>query len=227
MPIYDEYLDEYLDVVPKKPAINFVNLRPVSEENLTIIRSQKNEKIKHSECVERGSLPLCYSSFELIRQRLKASKQKQKFEDMENLMNFLEVEDDEDEQSCSQSQLMEKLVVCNGALDQKERGGGFQINASFNLSHSSISSQEEGVYVLDYVEEQNDTLFEVLEKNEVVNSKILNEVADISFETVMRVPFKVLLKISLTVCKRSYFLDNLVMTKWLLSILKFVMLFMI
>ena len=62
---------------------------------------------------------LCYSSFELIRQRLKASKHKHKFEDMENFMNFLEVEDEEDEQSCSQYQLMEKSVVCNVALDQK------------------------------------------------------------------------------------------------------------
>ena len=77
---------------------------------------------------------------------------------------------------------MEKSVVCNEALDHKERGEGSQINAYLNLSHSSISSQEEGVYLLDYVEEQNDISFEVLEKNEVVNSEILNEVADISFE---------------------------------------------
>ena len=34
MPIYDEYEDEYEDVVPKKPA---VNSRSVSEENLTVI----------------------------------------------------------------------------------------------------------------------------------------------------------------------------------------------
>ena len=79
-------------------------------------------------------------------------------------MNFLEVEDDEGEQSCIQSQLMEKSVVCNEALDHKEGGEGSQISVSLNLSHSSISSQEEGVYLLDYVEEQNDIYFEVLEK---------------------------------------------------------------
>ena len=112
---------------------------------------------------------MCYFSFELIRQTLKDSKHKHKFEDMENFMDFLEVEDDEDEQSCSQSQLMEKSMVCNEALDHKERGEGCQINASLNISHSSISSQEEGVYLLDYVEEQNDISFEVLEKNEVLN----------------------------------------------------------
>ena len=36
--------------------------------------------------------------------------------------------------------------------------------------------------MLDCVEEQNDISFEMLGKNEVVNSEILNEVADISFE---------------------------------------------
>ena len=51
-------------------------------------------------------------------------------------MDFLEVEDDDDEQSCSQSQLMEKSVVFNEALDHKERGEGSQINASLKLSYS-------------------------------------------------------------------------------------------
>ena len=37
MPIYDEYED----VVPKKPTINFVNSRSLSEENMTVIQSQK------------------------------------------------------------------------------------------------------------------------------------------------------------------------------------------
>ena len=47
----------------------------VNEEKLTIIQNQKEERIWGGECAEDGSLPLCYSSFELIRQRLKASKQ--------------------------------------------------------------------------------------------------------------------------------------------------------
>ena len=67
MPIYDEYED----VVPKKPAIK---LRSFSEENMTVIQSQKDEKIEDNECAEGDSLPLCYSSFELTRHRLKASK---------------------------------------------------------------------------------------------------------------------------------------------------------
>ena len=93
---------------------------------------------------------------------------------MENFIKLLEVEDEEDEQSCSKSQHMEKSVVSNKALDHKEIGEGSQINTSLNLSHSSILSQEEGVYLLDYIEEQNDISFGVLGKNEVVNSEILN-----------------------------------------------------
>ena len=85
-------------------------------------------------------------------------------------MNFLEVEDEEGEQSCIHSQHVEKSVVCNEELDYKERGKGSQINASLNISQSSISSQGEGVYLPDYVEEQNDISFEVIEKNEVLNS---------------------------------------------------------
>ena len=46
---------------------------------MTVIQSQKAEKRKDSECAEGDYLPLCYSSFELLRQRLKASKQKQNF----------------------------------------------------------------------------------------------------------------------------------------------------
>ena len=53
-------------------------------------------------------LPLCYYSFELIRRRLKASKQKHKFENMVHFMNLLEIEDYEDEQSCSQYLRMKK-----------------------------------------------------------------------------------------------------------------------
>ena len=71
MPIYDEYEDECMDFVPTKPAMES---RSISKEKLTMIQSQKDEKIGGGECAEGGSLPLCYSSFELIRQRLKASK---------------------------------------------------------------------------------------------------------------------------------------------------------
>ena len=63
MPIYDEYEDKDLDVVPKKPVINFVISRTVREENMTVIQSQRAEKRKENEGPEGDRLPLCYSSF--------------------------------------------------------------------------------------------------------------------------------------------------------------------
>ena len=117
IPIYDEYEDKYLDVVPKKPA---VNSSYVSEENMIVTQSQKAEKIKDNECVEGDNLPFCYSSFELIRKRLKSSKQKHNFEDMENFIKFLKVGDEEGEQSCRQSQHVEKSVVCDEEMKHKE-----------------------------------------------------------------------------------------------------------
>ena len=105
-------------------------------------------------------------------------------------MKFLEVEDDEDEQSCSQSQLMEKSVVYNEALDHKERGEVPQIEASLNISLSSISSQEEGVCLLDSIGEKNDISAEAYKKGEVLNPKFLNEIVDISFEKIHESSFQ-------------------------------------
>ena len=104
MPIYDEYEDEYLEVIPKKTSIKS---RSPSKEKSTVIQSQKAEKIEENQHAEGDNLPLFYSSFELIRQRLKASKQKQEVEDMVHFMNLFEIEDDEDEQSSSLSQLID------------------------------------------------------------------------------------------------------------------------
>ena len=71
--------------------------RSISEEKRTVVQSQKAEKIEDNECARGDILPQCYSSFELIRQRLKASKHKQKIGDMVHFMNFFEIEYDEDE----------------------------------------------------------------------------------------------------------------------------------
>ena len=92
------------------------------------------------------------------------------------------MEDEEDEKSCIQFQLVEKSAFCNEELDHKERGEGSQINASLNLSHSSISSQEEAVCLLDSIGEKNDIFAEAYKEGEVLNSEILNEIVDISFE---------------------------------------------
>ena len=52
--------------------------------------------------------PLCFSSFEILKQRIKVSIQKHKFETMENFINFFEIDDEKEEQSCNQSKHLEK-----------------------------------------------------------------------------------------------------------------------
>ena len=71
IPVYDEYEEEYLEVIPEEPAIK---PRSANGENQVAIQSQKVEKGKDDKCAEGDSLPVCYSSFELIIRRIKASK---------------------------------------------------------------------------------------------------------------------------------------------------------
>ena len=73
-------------------------------------------------------------------------------------------------------------MVCNEALDHRERVEGSQLNSSFNLSHPKISSHEEGWCVPVSTGENNDISVEAYKEGEVLNSEILNEIVDISFE---------------------------------------------
>ena len=75
-PIYDEYEEDCLDVMPKKPAVDFVSSGPVNEENSIAIQGQRAENREDSECAGSGNLPLSYSSFELLRHILQIAKQK-------------------------------------------------------------------------------------------------------------------------------------------------------
>ena len=47
---------------------------------------------------ESNYFPFCYDSFEFLRQKSRASKQKQKLEDMNNAMEFVEVDNEKGEQ---------------------------------------------------------------------------------------------------------------------------------
>ena len=76
LPIYNKCEEDYLDDVPKKTVVDFVSLVPVSEENIITIQGERDENKEDSECVESDCLPLCYSSFELLRHMLKISKHK-------------------------------------------------------------------------------------------------------------------------------------------------------
>ena len=63
MLMYDEYEEDYLWAIPEEPVIE---PRFANGENQATIQSQKVETGKDRECAGGDSLPLCYSSFELI-----------------------------------------------------------------------------------------------------------------------------------------------------------------
>ena len=63
VPMYDEYEEEYLGAIPKDPLIE---PRFANGENQAAMQSQKVETRKGDKCAGGDSLPLCYSSFELI-----------------------------------------------------------------------------------------------------------------------------------------------------------------
>ena len=91
-PIYDEYEDDYLDNEPKQLPKNFTISGPVSEYNLIAIHDQNSENRVDSKHAEGGCLPLCFSSFEMLKQRSKDTYKKHKFEVMENFINFLKMD---------------------------------------------------------------------------------------------------------------------------------------
>ena len=104
VPVYDEYEEEYMEAILEKLVIEprFANV-----ENKAAIQIQKVEIGKHGECAGGDSLPLCYSSFELIWHMIKASKQKHKLEDMVHSIDLCGTEDDKEEQPCSPSLLID------------------------------------------------------------------------------------------------------------------------
>ena len=94
IPVYDDYEEDYLEVIPKEPAIE---PRSSNGENQAAIQSQKDEKGKDDKCVEGDSLPLHDSSFELIRRRIKSFKRKQKLEDMVHSIDLCGTKNDKEE----------------------------------------------------------------------------------------------------------------------------------
>ena len=83
------------------------------------MRSQKVEAEKGHKGTGGDILPLCYSSFELIRHRLKMSKQKYKLEDMVHSINLCGKEDDKEEQSCNPSSSTDASGICDEVLSHE------------------------------------------------------------------------------------------------------------
>ena len=62
----------------------------VSDENFIAIQDQKYENIVEAEHVEDDCFPLCFPSFEWFKKRLKVSNHQQKFDIVDECINFLE-----------------------------------------------------------------------------------------------------------------------------------------
>ena len=65
----------------------------VSEENLIAIQYQKDENKVDGKHVKSDCLPLCFYSFKWLKEKLKVSDQKQKFEIVDEGINFLGMDD--------------------------------------------------------------------------------------------------------------------------------------
>ena len=84
----------------------------VTGEILIAIQDQKDENRVDSKHVESDCFPLSFSAIEWLKRRLKVSYQKQKFEIVDEGINFLEIDDKQEEQLYNPSQPIEKPTVC-------------------------------------------------------------------------------------------------------------------
>ena len=73
--MYNEYEEEYLRAVPEKLAIE---PRPADGKDQDAMRSREDIVEKGDKDTEGDNFSLCYASFELIWNMIKASKKKQK-----------------------------------------------------------------------------------------------------------------------------------------------------
>ena len=110
------------------------------------------ETRKGDKCAGGDSLPLCYSSFELIQHMIKTSKQKQKLEEMVPSRNLYGKEEDKEEWSCNPSPAIDTSRVCDEVLSHEEGCNSPQINNIFNFFPSGISPHKGGIFLLGSVE---------------------------------------------------------------------------
>ena len=64
----------------------------ISEENFIAIQDQKYENRVETRHVEDDCLSLCFPSFEWLKKRLKVSDHKQKFDIVDECINFLKMD---------------------------------------------------------------------------------------------------------------------------------------
>ena len=109
---------------------------------------------------------------------IKASKQKQKLEDMVHSIN-LSGKDDKEEQSCSPSPFIDTSGICDEVLIHEEGGNNPQINTFFNFFPSGISPHKGGICLLGSVEEKEDVHAKAHEEGEALSAEIFTERMDV------------------------------------------------
>ena len=107
----------HLESILEEPVIE---PRYANGENQAAIQSQKVETGKDDKCDEGDSLPLCYSSFELIRHMIKTSNKKHKLEEMVPSKNLYGKEEDKEERSCNPYPAIDTSGVCDDILSYEE-----------------------------------------------------------------------------------------------------------
>ena len=102
---------------------------------------------------EGNSLPLSFSSFELLRKGSRLTNKTQKYDIMDDVIEFLEMDDEKDDKPRNQSQHMKKPGVCNKGFNLQKEYEGFQLNFSSCLSILESLCQERSIS-LDSFEEK-------------------------------------------------------------------------
>ena len=105
----NKYEEEYLENILEEPVIE---PRSANGESQAAMQSQKVGIGKDDKCAEGDSLPLCYSSFELIQHMIKASKQNKKEMEMTQTRSLCKKEEDKKNQPGDSSYATSILEIC-------------------------------------------------------------------------------------------------------------------
>ena len=147
------------------------------KSEITLLKQQflQRHSMFYEDCnqhYESNCFPLCYASFEFLKQILRASKRTQKLEDMA----FSEIDNEKGNQPCNQSHPMRKTIVFHEGLNHKEKDEkGEQLESGLH-SNPPFYEKEDGYP--SNVQEDGHTNF--LYEN--YNQHVENSVSDVIIE---------------------------------------------
>ena len=151
--MYNEYEEEYLQNIPDEPAVETM---PSFKRNQSAVQNQEVEEGKDDEGTRGDSLPLCYSSFELIQQLIKASKQKRKEREMVQFGNLYRKEDDKKKLPGDPSLAIDTSWVCDEGSRHRKGCNDPQINMFSDGPPSGVPPHKGGICLLGSAGEAED-----------------------------------------------------------------------